>query len=186
MKILHLDTSVQGDNSASRRISAEIVRTLVAQNPDAEVTYHDLAASPLAHLTLPEFGAEASITALGEFLAADAIVIGTGMYNFTIPSQLKAWVDRILIAGKTFRYTETGPEGLAGGKRVIVALARGGYYGEGSPAAGLEHAETYLRGVFAFIGLPAIEVINVDGMAIPDARESAIANAEQRAGALAA
>ena len=90
---------------------------------------------------------------LDEFLAADTIVIGAPMYNFTLPSQLKAWIDRIVIAGKTFRYTENGPEGLAGGKRVIIALARGGFYSDGSPAAALEHLETYLRGVFNFIGI---------------------------------
>jgi FMN-dependent NADH-azoreductase len=92
------------------------------------------------------------------------------MYNFTIPSQLKAWIDRIAIAGKTFRYTENGPEGLAGGKRVIVALARGGVYSEGSPAAALEHLETYLRGVFNFIGIEP-EFVIAEGLNLgPDQR----------------
>jgi FMN-dependent NADH-azoreductase len=102
---------------------------------------------------------------LDEFLAADTVVIGAPMYNFTLPSQLKAWIDRILIAGKTFRYTENGPEGLATGKRVIVALARGGFYDGNSPAAALEHLETYLRGIFNFIGIEP-EFVAADGLSI--------------------
>ena len=87
------------------------------------------------------------------------------MYNFTVPSQLKAWIDRIVVAGKTFRYTETGPEGLVGSKRVIIALARGNFYGDGSPAAPLEHLESYLRGVFNFIGIEP-EFVSADGLGI--------------------
>jgi FMN-dependent NADH-azoreductase len=186
MKILHLDTSINGDNSASRRISAEAVRTLAARYPDAGIVHHDLATAPLPHLTLAEFGTGPSQDALAGFQAADIVVIGTGMYNFTIPSQLKAWIDRILVAGQTFRYTQEGPEGLAGGKRVIVALARGGFYTAGTPAAALEHAETYLRGVFAFIGITDILFLHADGTAIPDMRDAAIRQGEQQAAALAA
>ena len=114
---------------------------------------------------------------LDEFLAADTIVIGAPMYNFTLPTQLKAWLDRILVAGTTFRYTENGPEGLAGGKRVVIALARGGFYDAGSPASALEHLESYLRGVFGFIGIEP-EFVAADGLAIgPEQRESAIAQA---------
>ena len=102
---------------------------------------------------------------LDEFLAADTIVIGAPLYNFTVSSQLKAWIDRILIRGRTFRYGDNGPEGLAGGKRVIVGLARGGLYGEGSPFADYEHAETLLRGVFTFIGIPNAEFIIAEGLA---------------------
>ena len=99
------------------------------------------------------------------------------MYNFTLPSQLKAWIDRILIAGKTFRYTANGPEGLAGGKRVIIALARGGFYDANSPAASLEHLETYLRGVFNFIGIEP-EFVAADGLAVsPEQREESISQA---------
>lgn len=186
MHILHIDTSINGDNSASRRISAQIVSNLQAQHPAASVTYRDLAAVPLPHLTLDQFATADSQDVLAQFQSADIVVIGTGMYNFTVPSQLKAWIDRILIAGQTFRYTDTGPKGLAGGKRVIIALARGGYYAEGTPTAFLEHAETYLRGVFAFIGVQDVEFVSADGTAIPDAREAAIATAVQRAAALAA
>lgn len=186
MQILHLDTSIQGEASASRRISASVLHTLVAQHPDAGMIYRDLAATPLPHLTLAEFSTDESRSVLAEFQAADVVVIGAGMYNFTVPSQLKAWIDRILVAGETFRYGDTGPQGLAGGKRVIVALARGGFYAPGTPTAALEHAETYLRGVFAFIGIDAVEVVGADGTAMPDQRDAAIRQAEQQAAAIAA
>jgi FMN-dependent NADH-azoreductase len=148
--ILHIDASINGENSASRAISHSIVEQLKNGQWGEEVAYRDLAAEPLPHLTLDAF-ADSSV--LDEFLAADTVVIGAPMYNFTLPTQLKAWIDRIVIAGKTFRYGESGPEGLAKGKRVIIALARGGVYSEGSPASALEHLETYLRGVFNFIGI---------------------------------
>jgi FMN-dependent NADH-azoreductase len=110
-----------------------------------------------------------------------------GFYNFGIPSQVKAWVDRLAVVGKTFRYTAKGPEGLAGGKRVILAISRGGFYGPGSPTHSLEHAETYLRGVFAFFGIPQVEVVSAEGVAIgPEARQSAIAKAQAHIEALAA
>ena len=128
MTTLHLDSSINGENSASRELSRSIIDRV--KRPGEQVVYRDLAAEPLPHLTLPAF---ADTSVLDEFLAADTIVIGAPMYNFTLPTQLKAWLDRILVAGRTFRYTATGPEGLVGDKRVIVALARGGFYGAGSP-----------------------------------------------------
>jgi len=147
---------------------------LNAARPGAEVVRLDLVSQPLPHLTLDAF---ADTRVLDEFLAADTIVIGAPMYNFTLPTQLKAWLDRILVAGTTFRYTENGPEGLAGGKRVVIALARGGFYDAGSPASALEHLESYLRGVFGFIGIEP-EFVAADGLAIgPEQRESAIAQA---------
>ncbi len=174
MTILHIDSSINGENSASRAISARIVEQLKGLNWGEMVIHRDLAAEPLEHLTLDAF---ADTNVLDEFLAADTVVIGAPMYNFTLPSQLKAWIDRILIAGRTFRYTENGPEGLAGGKRVIIALARGGIYDVGSPAAALEHLESYLRGIFNFIGIEP-EFVAADGLAIsPEIRETAIADA---------
>src|SRR4051794_12723532 len=99
------------------------------------------------------------------------------MYNFTLSTQLKSWIDRVVIAGRTFRYTENGPEGLAKGKRVIVALTRGGIYSEGSPAAALEHLETYLTGVFSFIGIEP-EFVVAEGLNLsPERREEAISYA---------
>jgi FMN-dependent NADH-azoreductase len=169
--ILHIDASINGDNSASRALTRSVIERLRDSNWGEQIVYRDLAASPLPHLTLDAF---ADTTVLDEFLAADAIVIGAPMYNFTLPTQLKAWIDRIVIAGRTFRYTENGPEGLAKGKRVIIALARGGFYNEGSPAAALEHLESYLRGVFNFIGIEP-EFVVADGLNIsPEQRESSI------------
>lgn len=162
MTILHIDASINGENSASRTISRSVVDQLTIERGGADLVYRDLAADPLPHLTLDAF---ADTSVLDEFLAADTIVIGAPMYNFTLPTQLKAWIDRIVLAGRTFRYTEKGPEGLAGGKRVIIALARGGFYNQGSPASALEHLETYLRGVFNFIGIEP-EFVAADGLAI--------------------
>ena len=174
MTTLHIDSSISGDTSASRAISRSIVDQLRAADPATQIVARDLVADPLPHLT---FDAFADSSVLDEFLAADTVVIGAPMYNFTLSSQLKAWLDRILIAGKTFRYTETGPEGLAGGKRVIVALARGGFYDQGSPAAALEHLESYLRGVFNFIGIEP-EFVAADGLAVsPEQRENSLRQA---------
>ena len=162
MTVLHIDSSITGEASVSRAISAAIVARLAREKGSARVVRRDLVEQPLAHLTLDAF---ADTSVLDEFLASDTVVIGAPMYNFTLPSQLKAWLDRILIAGKTFRYTEEGPEGLVKGKRVIVALARGGIYDAGSPAAAFEHLESYLRGIFNFIGIEP-EFVAADGLAI--------------------
>jgi len=172
--ILHIDSSITGEASASRAISRSILERLVAGDRDATVVTRDLVANPLPHLTLASFNDQ---EVLEEFLAADTIVIGAPMYNFTIPSQLKAWIDRIAVSGKTFRYTEDGPEGLVKGKRVIIALARGGIYSEGSPARALEHLETYLRGLFNFVGIEP-EFVAADGLNIgPEQRELSIRQA---------
>lgn len=184
MKLLHLDSSIQGDASASRALSTALVETLKAADPSLEITYHDLAANPLEHLTLDARAGQQTAEIADEFLAADIVVIGAALYNFTVPSQLKAWVDRILIPGKTFRYTPTGAEGLAPGKRVIVALARGAIYSGDSPFATFEHAETLLRSVFSFIGVTNAEFIIAEGLAMgDDARrnslEAALAQARQ-------
>ena len=183
MTILHLQASISGDNSVSRRVSRSIVDKLAAERPGEQVIERDLVADPLYHLTLAAF---ADATVLDEFLGADTVVIGAPMYNFSVPSQLKAWIDRILVAGKTFRYTAQGPEGLAGGKRVIVALARGGFYHQGAPAEALEHLETYLKSVFGFIGIVP-EFVRADGIAIgPEQREKALSEALHEVEQLAA
>ena len=201
MKLLHIDSSVLGPHSVSRQVSAAIVDRLRQATLSLEVTYRDVTQAPLAHLSGSHLAAAqgapapaelgpdlaASAAALDEFLAADVVVIGAPMYNFTIPSQLKAWIDRVLVAGKTFSYGANGPQGLAGGKRVIVAISRGGYYGAGSPAAALEHLETYLRGVFGFMGITNPEFIIADGIQVgPEHREKSIASALQAATSLRA
>ena len=170
MTILHIDSSINGDNSVSRVLTQSIVDQLRAADPDAEVIARDLAREPLPHLTLDAF---ADSSTIDEFLDADTVVIGAPMYNFTLPSQLKAWIDRILVAGKTFSYSADGPAGLAGGKRVIAAVSRGGFYDD---ASALEHVETYLNGVFKFIGI-APEFVHADGINYgPEQREAGIAN----------
>jgi len=202
MRLLHIDASIQGANSASRQLSAAVVERLRKLTPGVEVIYRDLAARPLAHLSGAHLAAAqgatpesptlqqdlaASQAVLEEFLAADIVVIGAPMYNFTIPTQLKAWIDRILVAGKTFRYGAEGPVGLAGNKRVIIAISRGGLYGPGAPAAVLEHLETYLRGVFGFIGVANPELIVAEGlMTGTEQREQSMQRALQAAGALRA
>jgi FMN-dependent NADH-azoreductase len=199
MKLLHIDSSVLGPHSVSRQVSAAIVDRLLKANPGLEVTYRDLTATPLAHLSGSHLAAgqgapaEAALredlaagqAVLEEFLAADIVVLGAPMYNFTIPSQLKAWIDRILVAGKTFKYSAQGVEGLAGNKRVIAAISRGGFYGAGTPAAVGEHLETYLRWVFGFIGVKNPEVISADGIGVgPEHREKAVAGALKAASSL--
>jgi FMN-dependent NADH-azoreductase len=193
MKLLHIDSSVLGPHSVSRKVSAAVVERLRQANPALEIAYRDLTATPLSHLSGSHLAAAQGASSsdatlqqdlavgqavLEEFLAADIAVLGAPMYNFTIPSQLKAWIDRIVVAGKTFKYGANGPEGLAGNKRVIVAISRGGFYGAGTPTAALEHLETYLRGVFGFIGVTKLEFISADGVQVgPEHREKALANA---------
>jgi FMN-dependent NADH-azoreductase len=202
MKLLHIDTSILGQNSVSRQLTAAVVARLQAVHPQLEVRYLDLGAEPLAHLSGAHLAAAQGATpesaslaqdlqrgreALEAFLAADIIVVGAPMYNFTVSSQLKAWIDRVCVAGKTFRYTDTGPQGLAGGKKVIIASSRGGYYGPQSPAAALEHQESYLRGVFAFLGITEVTFVRAEGVNIsPDQRQAAITAATAEAAQLAA
>jgi FMN-dependent NADH-azoreductase len=181
--ILHIDSSITGEGSVSREISRALVETLLAREPGTAVIRRDLALDPLPHLTLSGLGDR---TVLDEFLAADTVVIGAPMYNFSVPSQLKAWIDRIAVAGETFRYTPAGAEGLVGGKRVIVAIARGGIYGPDTSVAPMEHVETYLRAVFTFFGIDP-EFVSADGVNIgPEYKEAALARARQEAWQLAA
>lgn len=185
MRLLHIDSSIQGTGSASRAISAAAVARMKDETPSLAIGYRDLVADPLPHLTLDVLADAAANAELQAFLAADIIVIGAGLYNFTIPSQLKAWLDRIMIAGQTFSYGPDGPVGLASGKRVIVALARGGHYGAGAPAAPLEHGETYLDAAFGFIGIKP-EFIIAEGIALGDeSRNTAVAAARNQASQLA-
>jgi FMN-dependent NADH-azoreductase len=181
MKVLHIDSSIQGEASASRLLTRGIVGQLTAGQSGAAVTYRDLAAAAPPHLSqavLAQQDATAvahDAATLEEFLAADVIVIGAPIYNFAIPSQLKAWIDRIAVAGKTFRYTPAGPQGLVRGKKVVVALARGGVH---DPAAGQEFGESYLRFVFGFLGIDDVSFVRAQGLAIsPQQRASALAAA---------
>ncbi|NIC06603.1 FMN-dependent NADH-azoreductase [Billgrantia bachuensis] len=193
MKLLHLDSGLFEDQSVTRQLSARIVEQLRATTPTLDVVYRDLINDAPDHLS-GEILAGAGLaegernarqreeavlteTLLEEFLAADVIVIGAPMYNFTIPSQLKAWLDRILQAGKTFRYTENGAVGLAGGRKVIVASSRGGIYSQG-PGVDNDFQERYLRAVFGFIGIDDVSVIRAEGVAMGDEmRQGALSTA---------
>lgn len=184
MKLLHIDSSILGANSASHELSAALVARWRAATPGLPVTYRDLAQSPLPHLGAGSLaGTDAAETAtaaamMDEFLAADVVVIGVPMYNFNIPSQLKGWIDRISVAGKTFRYTEDGPVGLAGGKQVFVAGAYGGFHSGDTPT---NFIEPYLRFVFGFWGISDVEFITAEGLAVsPEQRERSIRAARER------
>lgn len=189
MKVLHIDSSALGNHSVSRGLTADIVAQVTRARPDASVRYRDLAAQPLPHWA-PAADASDPSALLGnevmeEFLAADVIVIGAPMYNFGIPSTLKAWIDRVAVAGKTFRYTANGPEGLAGGKRVIVASSRGGFYGEGTAGAAMDFQENYLRGVLGFLGITDVEFVRAEGVAVSaEHKEQALVTARDAIGTL--
>ncbi len=189
MKLLHLDASSLGQHSVSRALTAAVVAQITGENANTSVTYRDLATHALPHWT-PVVDAESEAAKLGEavlneFLAADVIVIGAPMYNFSIPSQLKAWIDRIAVAGKTFRYTESGAEGLATDKRVIVVSSRGGVYSIG-PAAALDFQETYLRTILSFIGVTDVEFIRAEGVNLSaEHKTNAVAAAHISIGQLA-
>ncbi|MCH4875140.1 FMN-dependent NADH-azoreductase [Pseudomonas sp. TMW22091] len=181
MKLLHIDSSILGDNSASRQLSGEVVKAWQAAHPGLDVSYRDVAAEAIEHFsaaTLVAAGtpaelrdaaqkheAQLSADTLAQFMAADAVVIGAPMYNFTIPTQLKAWIDRIAVAGQTFRYTENGPEGLCGNKKVIVISTSGGLHS--GQATGVAH-EDYLKVVLGFLGITDVEFVRAHGLAYGD------------------
>lgn len=181
MKLLHVDSSILGEHSASRALGAAVVAARKAADPALEVTYRDLAAVPLPHLSGGSLAkadaAEAAIAeqVLREFLEADVVVVGAPMYNFAIPSTLKAWIDRLAVAGRTFRYNEQGmAEGLAGGKQVVIASSRGGFH----QASGMDFQEPYLRHMFGFMGITDIAFVRAEGLAVsPEQRAASMAEA---------
>jgi len=180
MKLLHIDSSALGAGSVTRELSAAIVARWADSVPDLQVRYRDLDSDPLPHLNGdalakadPAAAAEAE-EILGEFLAADVLVVGAPMYNFTVPSTLKAWIDRIAVAGRTFRYTENGPEGLAGAKKIIIASGRGGMH-QDAPS---DFQEPFLRFLFGFLGVTDITFVRAEGVALSsDHRQSAVTEA---------
>ena len=194
MKLLHIDSSVLADNSISRKLTQQIVGQWTAKHPDTRVDYLDLALAAPSHLSADSLGfrlgasatlsdiqkhenaiSEALVT---QFLAADVIVVGAPLYNFSIPSQLKAWIDRVAQAGRTFKYTEKGPQGLAGGKVVIVASTRGGLYSTSEGGRAMEHQESYLQTVFGFFGITDVRIVRAEGLAMGDAgKAQALASA---------
>jgi FMN-dependent NADH-azoreductase len=202
MQLLHIDSSVLGLNSASRALSAGIVARQIALHPGVNVVRRDLAADAAFHLSSAHLAAwqggaveDADLGAdlakggayLEELFAADIIVIGAPMYNFSIPSQLKAWIDRVVVAGKTFRYGANGAEGLLKNKKAFIASSRGNVYADGSPAAAFEHHESYLTGVLSFIGLTDVTIVRAEGLAFgAEAKEAAMLKARENIAAMAA
>lgn len=190
MNVLHLDTSALGEHSVSRQLTAAVVAQLRRLGAVRQLTYRDLAAEPLPHWQPQAAPADTEASrrdeaVLQQFLDADVVVVGAPMYNFSVPSQLKAWLDRVMVAGRTFRYGANGPEGLAGGKRVIVVSSRGGVYSQGAAAA-MDFQEPYLRAAFGFLGITDVHFVRAEGVAMgEDARQAALAQARQAIDALA-
>jgi FMN-dependent NADH-azoreductase len=192
MKILHLDSSVLGQNSASRGLTRKVAEAWSTAEPAAVVRYRDLGAEAPQHLSpdyfaigaTPEEKRSAGQTSelklsdalIEEFLAADALIIGAPLYNFTIPSGLKAWIDRVAVAGKTFRYTSEGPVGLGGGKKVVIVATSGGKYAD-SP---VDHAHVgHLKVLLNFLGVKDITVVRAAGLSLSaEVRAAAVAAAE--------
>ena len=200
--ILHIDSSILGDHSVSRALTADIVARQQAVHPGANVTRRDLVADAAMHLSgvhLAVFQGGAVDSAelrqdlatggayIDDLFAADIIVIGAPMYNFSVPSQLKGWIDRVSVAGRTFKYGPNGPEGLVTGKKVFVASTRGGVHSAGSPSAAMDHQESYLLSALAFIGMKDVTVIRAEGLALgEEPKAAAIARAKAQVLALAA
>ena len=196
MKLLHIDSSILGDNSVSRQLSAAMVDLVRQRHAGVEVTYRDVAAQPIAHLSGEILGAafapESDWTAtqraeraltdalIEEFLAADVVVIAAPMYNFSIPSQLKSWIDRIAAAGRTFKYGPNGPEGLAGGKKVLVASSRGGVYSTEQGRV-MDFQEDYLRTVMGFVGIQDVEVVRAEALNMGDDKRATAIHAAREA-----
>lgn len=195
MTLLHIDSSPLGANSVSRNLTQRIAAQWRATHPGTVVEYLDLATDAPSHLSIDSLGFRlgpqgdglsdvqrrenaVSETLVSQFLAADVVVIGAPMFNFSVPSQLKAWIDRVAQAGRTFKYTEKGPVGLAGGKTVIIASTRGGMYSDPSRSA-FDHQESYLRTVFGFLGVTDVRFVRAEGVAMGDGpKAQALASAE--------
>ncbi len=200
--ILHIDSSVRNTGSLTRQLGSEFIAKLQAADPAARVVTRDLASAPVPHLTEQMLGAyftpaeqrnadqayviKTSDTLVDELLAADTIVIGAPMYNFSVTSGLKAWIDHVARAGRTFKYGASGPEGLVTGKKVYVIVATGGAYSSG-PAAALDHTTTYLRSVLGFLGMTDVTFIVAEGVAMgEEAVNAALAKTRAQIAAIAA
>lgn len=195
MQLLHIDSSVLGDASVTRQLSASTVAAWRAAHPGTQVQYLDLAAEAPAHFGKDALGyklgvADASLTdaqrrenivtdkLVQQFLDADVVVVAAPLYNFSIPTQLKAWIDRLAQPGRTFKYTEKGPIGLAGGKTVIVASTRGGMYATSEGGQAMEHQESYLKVVMGFFGITDVRIVRAEGLAMgEDAKNQALSAA---------
>jgi FMN-dependent NADH-azoreductase len=192
--LLVINSSAAREGSVSRTLVEETVARLLEGNPEARVVRRDLGSSPVPHLTIdtlsgvrgqPATAAENAARALSDELiaelrAADTVVIGAPMYNFSVPTSLRAWFDHVLRAGETFSYSEAGPKGLLAGKRVIVIESRGGLYSEG-PAGAFDFQEPYLRHLLGFVGITDVTFVRAEKIGYgPEARNAALALAKSR------
>ncbi len=198
--ILVIESSPLGERSLTRQLTVKVLHQLKTAHPDAKVAGRDLAVAPLPHLdgmTIGAFftppaqrnaalaeAAKASDTAVAELLQADILVLGAPMWNFGIPSALKAWIDHVVRAGLTFKYGANGPEGLVQGKRAIVVSARGGIYSQG-PMQSYDHQERYLKDVLGFIGITDVAFVRAEGVALgAEAAQAAMQQADSQLGAV--
>jgi FMN-dependent NADH-azoreductase len=202
MKLLHVDSSILSAHSVSRQLTAEVVAEWRRNHPGVEVQYLDLAQDTPAHFNANSMnvktGAQAASDAerrenevserlVSQFLAADVVVIGAPLYNFSIPSQLKAWIDRLAQPGRTFQYSDKGQEGLAGGKTIIVVSSRGGVYSTSEAGQAMEHQESYLKTIFGFFGITDVRFVRAEGVAMGDTpKANALAAARNDIRAVAA
>ncbi|MDR3501442.1 MAG: NAD(P)H-dependent oxidoreductase [Legionella sp.] len=196
MNLLALDSSILENNSISRQLMRQFLDYWQQENPQAEIVYRDLNAQPINHLHSELLGAKQKAPAdlspslredlalseqlINEFINADELVIAAPMYNFTIPSQLKSWVDRVLVAGRTFKYTEQGVVGLAGQKRVTIISTRGNHYSSDEVMKARDFQEDYLKVIFDFVGIKDVTIVRAEGLHINESiRVKSISLAEQ-------
>ena len=193
MKLLHVDSSILGTNSVSRQLTAELVAQWRKSHPETKVEYLDLALNAPNHFSADALGIKTGVQAepteaqrrenalseqlVSQFLASDVIVVGAPLYNFSIPTQLKAWIDRLAQIGRTFKYTDKGAVGLATGKTVIVASTRGGVYSSSEGGQAMEHQESYLKVIFGFFGITDVRIVRAEGLAMGDASKAAALSA---------
>jgi FMN-dependent NADH-azoreductase len=193
MKLLHVDSSILGTNSVSRQLTAEVVTQWLKSHPDTTVEYLDLAVNAPNHFSADAIAikgvaqaepteaqrAENAVSEqlVSQFLASDVIVVGAPFYNFSVPTQLKAWIDRLAQPGRTFTYSDKGPVGLATGKTMIVASSRGGVYSTSEGGQAMEHQESYLKAVFGFFGITDVRIVRAEGVAMGDESKAAALSA---------
>ncbi|KTC84992.1 FMN-dependent NADH-azoreductase [Legionella brunensis] len=197
MKLLAIDASILGEHSVSRQLMQHFLKHWQQKYPKSETVYRDLDAQPISHLSQEILNAKQkstqelpltlqqeltlSETLINELLAAEEIVIGAPMYNFSIPTSLKAWIDRVVAAGRTFRYTDQGVFGLATGKKLNIISTRGNHYTNSASMQAMDHQESYLKTIFNFIGITEIKIIRAEGLHLGESiRKKAIAAAEQK------
>ncbi|AMO77884.1 MULTISPECIES: FMN-dependent NADH-azoreductase [Pseudomonas] len=197
-RVLVIESSARQQGSVSRQLTAEFIANWRAAHPADEIQVRDLALEQVPHLDADLLGGwmkpaeqhsaaeqaalQRSNLLTEELLAADVLVLAAPMYNFAIPSTLKSWLDHVLRAGVTFKYTETGPQGLLGGKRAYILTSRGGVYAGGP----LDHQEPYLRQALAFIGIHDVTFVHAEGLNMgPEFAEKGLAKAREQLAAVA-